>query len=216
MAETTTAPSIAPVTLEGEHVRLVPLSLEHCDALFAAANEDRATYDWTWVPRTRVEVTDYVTAALELAATGQAVPFATTLRNSGRIVGTTRFAAFEHLAWPPSNPLYRGDGRPDGVEIGWTWLAPSVQRSPVNTEAKWLMLRHAFETWNVRVVRLLTDRRNARSRAAIERIGGKLDGVVRANRIGSDGALRDTAFYSLVESEWPEASRALREKLARR
>ena len=104
---------------------------------------------------------------------------------------------------------------PDGVEIGWTWLAASAQRTPINTEAKWLMLRHAFEVWKVRVVRLNTDRRNARSRSAIERIGGRLDGVVRANRVASDGTLRDSALYSIVESEWPEADAALRASLAR-
>ena len=109
-----------------------------------------------------------------------------------------------------------GERGPDGVEIGWTWLASSVQRSAINTEAKLLMLRHAFETWGARVVRLKTDRRNARSRAAIERIGGRLDGVLRAHTVGRDGALRDTAYYSIIESEWPAVRASLEERVVRR
>ena len=215
MPETPTATLVGPVTLKGVHVRLVPLSLDHVDALVVAANEDRATYDWTWVPRTRDEMAEYVRIALDLGARAEAVPFATTLAGTGRVVGTTRFANFEYLPWPQDNPNHRGPGRPDGVEIGWTWLAASVQRSAVNTEAKWLMLRHAFETWQVRVVRLNTDRRNARSRAAIERIGGQLDGIIRANRVASDGTLRDTAAFSLLASEWPSIDESLRQRLLR-
>ena len=101
------------------------------------------------------------------------------------------------------------------MEIGWTWLASSVQRTPVNTEAKYLMLGHAFETWRVHVLRLKTDRRNERSRAAIQRIGAAFDGVVRAAQAGSDGALRDTACYSMLEAEWPAAKAALEARLAR-
>ena len=212
---TTAASPITPVTLEGEHVRLEPLALDHFEALLAAAGEDRATYQWTWVPDSREALQRYMTEALDLAARKAAVPFATIQRETGRVVGTTRFANFEYLGWPPESPHFKGEGVPDGVEIGWTWLAASAQRTRANTEAKWLMLRHAFETWGVRVVRLNTDRRNERSRAAIERIGAKLDGVVRANRVASDGSVRDSACYSLIESEWPAAAAALRSRLAR-
>ncbi|MBK6563079.1 GNAT family protein [Candidatus Amarobacter glycogenicus] len=214
MTALATLQPVQPVTLEGEHVRLEPLSMAHVDALVAASSEDRSNYQWTFVPEGEDATCEYVSAALELAARSAAVPFATVHRATGRVVGSTRFANFEFLGWPPSSPHYRGEGVPDGVEIGWTWLAASVQRTPVNTEAKWLMLRHAFASWGVRVVRLNTDRRNVRSRAAIERIGGRLDGVIRANRAASDGAVRDTATYSIIESEWPAADAALRARLA--
>lgn len=209
----TAAPIVQPVTLEGVHVRLEPLSMDHVDALVAAASEDRATYDWTTVPATDDAMCEYVSAALQLAANGAAVPFVTRLARDGRVVGTTRFANFEYHAWPRTSPQYRPDGQPDAVEIGWTWLAASAQRTPVNTEAKWLMLRHAFETWDVRCVRLKTDRRNERSRAAIERIGGKFDGILRAHSPGADGTMRDSAYFSIIESEWPDVDRALRARL---
>ncbi|MGE0599615.1 MAG: GNAT family N-acetyltransferase [Dehalococcoidia bacterium] len=212
---TAAASPIAPVSLEGEHVLLVPLATEHLDPLIEAASEDRANYQWTWVPEGREAMERYLAEALDLASRQAAVPFATILRESGRVVGSTRFANFEYFGWPASNEHFRGEGVPDGVEIGWTWLAGSAQRTRANTEAKWMMLRHAFETWGVRVVRLNTDRRNERSRAAIERIGGRLDGIIRANRMGSDGNVRDSASYSIIESEWPAADAALRSRLRR-
>ena len=185
--------------------------MDHAERLAAASSENRANYQWTWVPDGDEAVRQYITAALEQAA----VPFATTDRETGRVVGSTRFANFEYLTWPDGHEFSRLDGGPHGVEIGWTWLAGSAQRTPINTEAKWLMLRHAFETWGVRVVRLKTDRRNERSRAAIERIGAKFEGVVRAERVGVDATLRDSACYSIVQEEWPEVDRALRARLGR-
>ncbi len=205
---------IQPVTLEGVHVRLEPLSIEHAEALVAAAAESRDTYQWTWVPDTDDAMCEYISVALELARKGEAVPFATVQRSTGRVIGSTRFANLEFFGWKSDQAEFRGEGYPDGVEIGWTWLAASAQRTPINTEAKWLMLRHAFETWKARVVRLNTDRRNVRSRAAIERIGGKLDGVIRTHRIAADGSIRDSATYSIVESEWPEVDRSLRGRLS--
>ncbi len=214
MTDAPTAPSIVqPVTLEGVHVRLEPLSMEHVDALVAAASEDRATYAWTTVPATDDAMCEYVSAALERAATGAAVPFVTRRAGDGRVVGTTRFTNFEYHPWPSTSPQHRPGGQPDAVEIGWTWLAASAQRTPVNTEAKWLMLRHAFETWEVRCVRLKTDRRNERSRAAIERIGGRFDGILRAHSPGADGTMRDSAYFSIIESEWPDVDRALLARL---
>ncbi len=213
MSTTAARPLIQPVTLEGSHVRLEPLTMDHVHALVAAAAEDRATYQWTFVPDGEAAMREYVAAALELARDSAAVPFATIHQPTGRVIGSTRFANFEYLGWPPSSPHYKGEGAPDGVEIGWTWLAASAQRTAVNTEAKWLMMRHAFVTWDVRVVRLNTDRRNERSRAAIQRIGGKLDGIFRANRAGADGAVRDTASFSILKDEWPDAERALRARL---
>lgn len=208
-----TQPVVGPVTLESFAVRLEPLALHHIPALLAAATEDRSTYGWTHVPDGEQAMRAYVETALTLAEAAEAVPFATIDVGAGRVVGSTRFANFEYLPWlfTPGDP----SPRPDGVEIGWTWLAASAQRSATNTAAKLLMLRHAFELWQVKVVRLKTDRRNARSRAAIERIGGRLDGVIRAQAVGADGVLRDSAFYSIVESEWPGVRAALEARLAR-
>ena len=207
--------AIQPVTLEGRFVRLEPLELTHIPALVLAASEQRETYAWTFVPEGVPAMTAYVKAAIDLRARRQAAPFATVDRATGDVVGSTRFAMFEHFPWPPGKPGQRGFAYPDGVEIGWTWLAASAQRTPINTEAKYLMLGHAFETWRVHVVRLKTDRRNQRSRAAIQRIGATLDGIVRAERPGSNGELRDTAFYSLVEAEWPAAKTALEARFER-
>lgn len=214
-AKTEEGAAIHPVTLAGRFVRLEPLELEHIPALVLAASEQRETYGWTFVPDGTEAMTEYVTTAIDLRSERQAVPFATIEGASGRVIGSTRFAMFEHIAWPPGNANQRGLEYPDAVEIGWTWLASSAQRTPVNTEAKYLMLGHAFETWQVHAVRLKTDRRNERSRAAIQRIGATLDGIVRADRVGSDGALRDTALYSLLEAEWPAAKAALEARLVR-
>ena len=203
---------VVPVTLEGTYVRLEPLTLDHAGALAAAASVSRETYGWTTVPNGVEAARGYITAALTDERAGRCLPFATILRKTGRVVGTTRFGNIEYWAWPDGNPNQRGAHLPDAVEIGWTWLAADVQRTSVNTEAKYLMLRHAFETWHVHRVRLMTDERNTRSRAAIERLGGKLDGILRAHTTGSDGAVRNSAVYSLLEGDWP-ADRARLEAL---
>lgn len=207
--------AVTPVTLEGRHVRLVPLTLQHVPALAAAAAGQRDTYGWTWVPDGEAETVAYVTTILAERDAGRGLPFATTLRESGKVIGATRYLNIEYWAWPPENPNQRGASVPDAVEIGGTWLAAEAQRTPVNTEAKLLMLTHAFETWRVHRVRLMTDSRNTRSRNAIERIGGKLDGVLRAHTFGSDGAIRDSAVYSLMEADWPTNKSALEARLAR-
>jgi len=190
--------------------------MEDVPALVAAASIDRSTYQWTLVPDGEPAMRQYVEAALDLASRGEAIPFATTWRETGEVIGSTRFANFEYHVWPAGNPLAREDGRPDGVEIGWTWISAPYQRGPTNTEAKYLMLQHAFEHWQVRVLRLKTDRRNERSRAAIERIGAKLDGIVRGHQPAYDGAFRDTAFFSMLDSEWSAARDALRERMNRK
>jgi RimJ/RimL family protein N-acetyltransferase len=123
-----------------------------------------------------------------------------------RIVGSTRFydlATWDWSSYSPGTDADRRQGRPDVAAIGYTWLEPSAQRSPVNTEAKLLMMTHAFEQWEVRVVRLQTDARNLRSRRAIERLGCTLDGVIRAERPAADGGVRDSAVYSMLDHEWP-------------
>ena len=202
-----------PVKLEGAHVRLEPLSLDHVGALVAAARGPRDTYGFTTVPDTEREMAQYVRTALDLQAARRAMPFATVDRERGRVVGSTRFGNIEFWPWPPGHPLQRGEEMPDVVEIGWTWLAAAAQRTPLNTEAKLLMLTHAFEVWRVHAVKLNTDARNARSRAAIERIGARFDGVLRAHRPASDGGIRDTAAFSLLEAEWPMAKTRLLARL---
>jgi N-acetyltransferase len=201
-----------PLTLDGERVRMEALSPAHVDGLVAAAAESRATYSLTQVPAGAAAMAAYVEAALADAARGLAVPFATVDKARGRVVGTTRFGNIEYWKWPDA-PLPPVPAGPDAVEIGWTWLAASAQRTHVNTEAKLLMLAHAFEVWRVRRVTLKTDARNARSRANIERIGGHLDGVLRAHTSAWDGLIRDSAVYSILLSEWPAAKERLAARL---
>lgn len=213
MSTIAAASVVRPVTLEGSHVRLEPLSLRHIPALVEAASVDRSTYQWTVVPHDEASMRAYVETALALAEREEAVPFATIRRRDERVMGSTRFANFEWHTWPEGNANYR-PGRPDGVEIGWTWLSSEAQRTPINTEAKYLMLRHAFDVWGARVVRLKTDARNERSRTAIQRIGCEFDGIIRAHSPGADGTLRDSAYYSMLDTGWPPARAALEARLA--
>lgn len=192
------------IALEGQTVRLEPLSLEHVPALVEAASVDRSTYAFTPVPDGVEAMHAYVRDALRLRDEGTAVPFAIVIRDTARVVGSTRFGNIED---------WDDDGVPDVVEIGWTWLAADTQRTPVNTEAKLLMLTHAFERWRVFRVSLCTDARNLRSRTAIERLGARPDGVLRAQRLAVDGVVRDTAYYSIIASEWPDLKRGLEARL---
>jgi RimJ/RimL family protein N-acetyltransferase len=179
--------------LEAGAVALVPLAIDHVDALWAAASGPRDSYRFSTVPASREAMRAYVEEALA----GAFVPYATTWR--GRVVGSTRFLPER---W------HRGDTI-HACEIGWTWLAADAQRTEVNTTAKLLMLGHAFERWRVHRVHLKTDARNARSRAAIERLGARLDGILRAHMPAADGGVRDSAWYSIVAAEWP----AIRDRL---
>lgn len=196
-----------PVTLEGRLVRLEPLAPSHLEGLLAAANADPAEhFPYTWVPREREEISRWIDTALALAAAGRAIPFATVAAADGRVLGSTRFGNLECWDWlrPPPDP------RPlDAVEIGWTWLGRPAQRTGANTEAKLLMLRHAFGALGVRRVTLKTDARNARSRAAIERLGAHLDGLLRAHLPASDGGARTSAVFSILEAEWPKVEKWL-------
>lgn len=194
---------VNPVILEGRWVRLEPLEEAHAPGLLAAAAGRRDTYGFTLVPRNEAETAAYIETALGEQAVGRALPFATVDRARSLIVGATRFFNVEFWPWPPDNANQRGADRPDVVEIGWTWLAASAQRTPINTEAKLLMLAHAFEHWRVHRVSLMTDARNQRSRDAIMRLGARFDGILRAARPASDGAIRDTAAFSILEAEWP-------------
>jgi RimJ/RimL family protein N-acetyltransferase len=212
-------PPLPLVTLEGAHVRLEPLTLGHLGGLLDVATGARATYTLTTVPASETAMRAYIETALADQAAGRALPFAIIDRRAGdggagRGVGSTRFGNIEFWAWPPGNAHQRGEHLPDAVEIGWTWLAEAAQRTPINTEAKLLMLRHAFERWRVHRVRLMTDARNTRSRNAILCLGACFDGVLRAAREASDGAIRDTAAYSILEAEWPAVKAGLERRLA--
>lgn len=209
-------PRVTPVVLESRHVRLEPLTTAHAAALAEAASGPRDTYGFTVVPEDLAGARRYIDAALADQATGRALPFATVARATGRVVGSTRFGNIEFWPWPSGHPHQRGAELPDVVEIGWTWLSADAQRTAINTEAKLVMLTHAFEAWRVHAVKLNTDARNARSRAAIERIGARFDGVLRCARPASDGGIRDTAAFSLLEREWPEAKARLLARLGER
>jgi N-acetyltransferase len=191
---------IEPVTLEGRHVRLEPLTRDHVDALWAvAADPDLWRYTLTRID-TRDELAAYVDAALVEQALGSALPFATVDLASGRVAGSTRFI----------NASIR-DRR---VEIGHTFVGRPFQRTAVNTEAKYLMMRHAFETWGCVRVELRTAARNERSRAAIRRIGGIEEGTLRRHARMHDGTWRDTVFYSVLDREWVTVGARLEAMLA--
>ena len=204
---------LKPFTLAGGFVRLEPLTLDHADALARAGNVSRETYQYTIVPGDYESAVAFVNTALGEAEASRSVPFATVDRRSDSIVGSTRFCYIEFWDWPDGSPYQRGMDLPDAVEIGYTWLSADVQRTGINTEAKLLMLTHAFESWKVHRVRLKTDARNQRSRQAIERLGMRFDGVLRRTRIAYDDEIRDDAFYSMLDSEWPEAKEALTARL---
>lgn len=207
---------LAPVTLSGRHVRLEPLGLAHVPALVEVASGARETYALTQVPPDPPSMRRYVEIALAAQSQSLALPFATVDLASGRVVGCTRFGNIEYFVWPDGKPR-RPPRCPDAVEIGWTWLSQAVQRTAVNSEAKLLMLTHAFERLCVCRVNLRTDARNQRSRTAIERLGARLDGVLRAHTPAYDGAgIRDTATYSILAGEWPKLKVALQAKLAGR
>jgi RimJ/RimL family protein N-acetyltransferase len=192
-----------PVVLEGRHVRLEPVSADALDAQAAAlavAVTDGTLWNSrvTTIPRPE-GMRAYVEKALAELAAGRSLPFVTRDRASGRIVGTTRFMNIE--------AAHRR------LEIGTTWLAQSFQRTAVNTEAKLLMLSHAFETLRCIAVDIRTHEKNAQSRAAIERLGAKLDGVLRNHMIMPDGTVRNTASYSIIDAEWPAIRARLEARL---
>jgi RimJ/RimL family protein N-acetyltransferase len=200
---------LAPVTLAGRHVRLEPLTLEHAAGLTAAANIDRSTYALTPVPDSVEAMNAYIEQLLADRDAARVVPFCQVDVITGRPVGCTRYL---DLQW------WRRRQEPDEVEIGGTWLAASAQRTGINPEAKYLLLRHAFEQLGVWRVAICTDARNARSREAIERIGATFEGVLRNHRLVADAgepAPRQTAVYSIIDDEWATVSARLREKLDR-
>jgi RimJ/RimL family protein N-acetyltransferase len=202
------------VTLTGSHVRLEPLELRHVDGLVSASAVDPALYAWSPVPQGTEEATRYVQAALAAQSEGKALPFATIRISDGAVIGSTRFFEIERWAWPPGHEFHART-TPDVCEIGYTWLTKDAVRTPANTEAKLLMLTHAFETWKVHRVCLHTDVRNQRSREAIARIGGKFEGILRAHRMAADFRPRDSARFSIIAAEWPEVKARLEERMTR-
>jgi RimJ/RimL family protein N-acetyltransferase len=192
------------VILSGNHVRLEPLERRHANDLVNASAADPSLYAWSPVPQGNDSVTAYIDTALALRNAGSAVPFAIVRLDDGVAIGSTRFWNMERWKWPQGHPRF-GRGAPDACEIGYTWLTRSAIRTGANTEAKLLMLTHAFETWQALRVCFYTDARNLRSRAAIERIGGRLEGILRAHRMAADYTPRDSVCYSIVAAEWPKA-----------
>jgi RimJ/RimL family protein N-acetyltransferase len=200
--------------LTGRSIRLEPLSYAHGDVLVAASGGDPELYRWSAVPTGHDAVTRYIETALALRDAGTALAFAHVRIADGAVLGSTRFFDVERWPWPTGHARH-GREHPDVCEIGYTWLAPSAIRTAANTEAKLLMLTHAFEVWGVFRVCLHTDARNQRSRTAIERIGGTFEGVLRAHRMATDLIPRDSSRYSIVAEEWPEVKSRLMDRLHR-
>ena len=195
-------------TLQGEHVRLETLEHHHVAGLAAAAADDRDLYRWSPVPQNKDEAKAYAETALAWRDAGTAVSFAIVRKQDSQVIGSTRFFNLERWAWPPGHPSH-AHTTPDAGEIGYTWFARSAIRTAANTETKFLMLRHAFEVWQLVRICFHTDVRNERSRAALERIGGRFEGILRAHRMAADFIPRDSARYSILPSEWPQVKQRL-------
>jgi len=191
----------SPVMLEGTHVRLEPLRPDHAGKLWEIA-KDHLHELFQWIPYRLESLEDFRVFnrhVMDEQKRGLTVPFATFERNSGDIVGTTRFMNMDM----PNRK----------VEIGSTWIAPPWQRTAVNTEAKYLMLRHAFEVWNCLRVELKTDSMNQRSRMAILRLGAKEEGTLRKHMVTWNGRQRDSVYFSILDTEWPEVKTRLEQKM---
>jgi RimJ/RimL family protein N-acetyltransferase len=200
--------------LEGSYVRLEPLARGHIAGLLGAAGTEVELFKWTTVPQTLAGMTQYVESALQGHADGT-LAFATVRKSDGLVLGSTRFFLIERWAWPAGHPRL-GSSRADGCEIGYTWLSPVAIRTSANTEAKLLMLAHAFGVWNVERVCFHTDARNERSRNALLRSGAQFEGILRAHRLSADLKPRDSARYSLLAAEWPAVRERLQRKLQER
>ncbi|MEV6217954.1 GNAT family protein [Nocardia sp. NPDC058379] len=212
----------APVILHGRIARLEPLAPHHVPGL-AAASVALGPAGFTIVPQGEQEARTYVFQAESAQLAGTTLAFAIVTVADDCVVGATRFTRLDYWQGPLSWPLAAepvtalpGGAIPDAVEIGNTWLTPAVRGGVVNLECKLLMLTHAFDGWGVRRVTLRADARNLRSRAAIERLGAVSDGVRRAHSRGLDGAVRDTAFYSILHDEWAGVRLRITEQLAAR
>ena len=200
--------------LEGRHVRLEPLDLRHVDALTAASAVDPSLYQWSAVPVGAAAVQKYVESAVAARMAGTAVPFVILRRADGEVVGSTRYFDLERWPWPADHPKAQ-DTIPDACEIGYTWYTKSAIRTAANTEAKLMMLTHAFEVWQMVRVCLHTDERNVRSRAAMERLGCRFEGILRSHRLAVDLIPRNSARFSIVAAEWPETKARIQAMIAK-
>jgi len=190
---------VSPVTLEGAHVRLEPLAKSHLAGLAQVGLDEEL---WRWIPmavRTVEEMAAYIETALQEQERGVSLPFALIEKATDRAIGSTRYGNIDRTH--------------HRVEIGWTWVARDWQRTAVNTEAKYLLLEHAFETLGCIRVELKTDSLNEKSRAAILRIGAKEEGLFRNHMITASGRIRHTVYFSLVDSEWPAVKARLESML---
>lgn len=191
---------IEPITLEGNFVRLEPLSINHLDQFCEAGLDEEL---WRWIPTqisNRQEMKNYIEVALDEQDRGISLPFATIEKSTNKAIGSTRFGN-----------ITVKDRR---AEIGWTWIAKDWQRTFVNTEAKLLMLTHAFETWKCIRVEFKTDALNEKSRNAILRLGAKQEGIFRQHVICQSGRLRDSVYFSILDSEWAQIKKQLDAKLS--
>ena len=191
-----------PVTLEGDHVRLLPLTLGHLDALCVVGLDPEL---WRLIPSkadTPEEMRAYVELALDEQHRGVSLPFVTTLKQTGQVIGSTRYMNV--------------DVKNRRLEIGCTWIGKPWQRSAVNTEAKLLMLKHAFEVLDCVRVELKTDLLNQQSRNAILRLGAKQEGIFRRHVLTWDGRMRDTVYFSILDDEWPTVRTGLEARLTAR
>ncbi|WP_019119301.1 GNAT family N-acetyltransferase [Brevibacillus massiliensis] len=192
---------IAPVTLSGDTVRLKPLTHSYAADLHEAGQDERIWTYMSTVIHTREDAVRFIDTALKAQAAGVELPFVIIEQATGRVIGSTRFLNISK--------------KDRGLEIGWTWLAPDVWKTRVNTECKWLLLRHCFEQLGCIRVQLKTDLRNLNSQRAIARIGGVREGVLRSHMVVRDGYIRDTVMFSILDREWPEVDQKLRKILGR-
>jgi N-acetyltransferase len=212
---------LKPLTLTGRYVQLEPLAPEHAEPLAKAATQNRTSYGLIRVPDGVDQAQAYIEVSLARQATGRELPFAVRRLADEQVVGSTRFLDLDVFTWPAPSPAVSGTGPlpgentpPTVAEIGGTWYSASAQRTAVNTECKLLLLAHAFEVWAAIRVSLKTDARNQASRRAIERIGAQFEGIRRAHVPATDGTIRDSAYFSIIQSEWPPIRAALTARLA--
>ena len=201
--------------LTGDVIRLEPLRQRHAGGLAAAAAGAGDLYRMTRVPTTEADAAGYIAMAEEGRDAGTAAPFAVIRLADETVIGSTRLWDLQWWPWPEGHARFGHDG-PDTCEIGHTWLAPAAIRTGANTEMKRLMLTHAFEAWDVLSVCFHTDARNERSAAAIQRIGGRFEGILRSHRLATDLSARDSARYSITAAEWPAVRARLAELTASR
>jgi N-acetyltransferase len=201
--------------LEGQHVRLEPLQRWHARGLAEASSVDPSLYRWSPIPQGEAEALAYIETALAQRDAGVTAPFAVLRIRDDAVIGSTRLWDLGWWPWPEGQPRHGHEG-PDVCEIGYTWLTSPAIGTAANTEMKLLLLTHAFEVWEVQSVCFHTDARNERSRAALDRIGARFEGILRAHRLATDDRPRNSARYSITAPEWPGVKHHLQTLLAAR